>query len=84
MMRCMVANFCWKALCHSYDVAFHYGEIGGCKFRLGFRKNKERMKYEEKRKSENSSLTVCLPISVVYTEIKRDLLLSLHLMTPTM
>ena len=57
----MVANFFWNALCHSYNVAFHYREMGGRKFKLGvYRKKKER------RKSENSSLTVSLPIALYF------------------
>ena len=67
LMLCMVANFFCNVLCHSYNAAFHYREMGGPKFRLGVhRKNEEGRKSVERRKSENSSLTVSLPITVYF------------------
>ena len=62
-------------------MAFHYGEMGGV--RLGSpRKNKERMKGEERRKSENRSLTVPLPISVYFKRQAEVILLCIVVSLP--
>ena len=57
----------WNALCYSHNVTFHYRELGGRKFRLGVhRKSEERRKSVERRKRENSTLTVSLPITAYF------------------
>ena len=78
----MVANLFWNALWrHSYNVAFHYREMGGR--RLGsHRKSKERVKGEERRKSENRSLTVPLPISVYFKRPAEVILLCIVVSLP--
>ena len=66
-MFCVVADFFCKALCCSYNVAFQYREMGCRKFKLGLhRKKEEGRKSVERRKSENSSLRVSLPIGVYF------------------
>ena len=66
-MFCVVADIFCKTLCQSYNVAFHYKEMGGRKFRVGVhRKNDEGRKSVEIRKNEDSSLTVSLPIAVYF------------------